>query len=94
MSDSLKILQQQRLIEIGQYLKQVRQERQTDLEELSKQTKICLQYLKAIETGDFQQLPEATHIRGLIKQYGDALKLSGQKLAMTFPLELQWAQLE
>lgn len=94
MSDNLEIIQHQRLIEIGQYLRYVRQERKADLKEISEKTEICLQYLEAIEAGNFQQLPEAIYIRSLIKQYGDALKLSGQSLAMTFPLELKWARLE
>jgi cytoskeletal protein RodZ len=94
MADNLEILQQQRLIEIGNYLRYIRQERKADLKELSEQTQIRLEYLEAIEAGNCKQLPEAVYIRSLIKQYGDALKLSGQKLAMTFPLELKWAQLE
>jgi len=94
MADNLEILQQQRLIEIGKYLRYVRRERKADLKELSERTRISLQYLEAIEAGNLKQLPEAVDIRSLIKQYGDALKLSGQKLAMTFPLELKWAELE
>jgi cytoskeletal protein RodZ len=85
----LPILQQQRLEEIGKYLRQVRLERQMSLETISEHTKIRCFYLAAIEAGNVEHLPEAVYVRGFIKQFANALELNGQELAMTFPLEFK-----
>jgi cytoskeletal protein RodZ len=87
MRDTLTILQQSRLEEIGKYLQQVRLEAHISLADISRKTKINQLYLAAIEKGDLKYLPEPIYIRGFIKLFANTLRLQGEELALTFPLE-------
>jgi cytoskeletal protein RodZ len=87
MTNALEVLQQRRLEEIGQYLRQMRVERQLNLRRISYVTKLKLADLNALETGSLKELPPAPEVKDLIKLYADALNLNGQELATTFPIE-------
>jgi len=87
MTNALKVLQQRRLEEIGQYLRQIREERQLKLRRISHATKLKLAGLHALEAGSLKELPPAPEVKNLIKLYADALNLNGQELATTFPIE-------
>ncbi|ACK72684.1 conserved hypothetical protein [Gloeothece citriformis PCC 7424] len=80
--------QQAKLIEIGAKLQQIRTEQGLSLETITKQTRIPVRLLKAIEAADMDSLPEPVYIRGLIKQFADFLGLEGSPLARTFPVYL------
>jgi cytoskeletal protein RodZ len=79
--------QAQKLAEIGDYLRQVREHNQLTLEQVASQTLIQARLLRAIETGNLQPLPEPVYIRGFIKRYAAALGLDGGELAQAFPIE-------
>ncbi|MEL6400559.1 MAG: helix-turn-helix transcriptional regulator [Cyanobacteria bacterium J06626_4] len=82
----LRILQQVRLAEIGQYLSQLRREQEILIDHISVQTKIQVYQLEAIEMGDVSCLPPAIYIQGFIKLYANALNINGTAIASTFPL--------
>jgi cytoskeletal protein RodZ len=67
--------QVERLREIGQYLKQVREERQLSLEEVSAHTRIQTRLLRALEAGDVAELPEPIYVQGFLRQYATLLEL-------------------
>jgi cytoskeletal protein RodZ len=79
--------QAEQLTQIGDYLRQVREENLLSLEEVSIKTLIQPRLLRAIETGKVQQLPEPVYIQGFIKRYADALGLDGTQFAEAFPVE-------
>ncbi|PLX22065.1 hypothetical protein C0584_00885 [Candidatus Parcubacteria bacterium] len=61
---------------IAKDLKRAREERGLGLEEVSRQTKINLKYLRAIESGDFSALPSGLYARKFLKQYAKFLSLN------------------
>ncbi|MCU0568520.1 MAG: DUF4115 domain-containing protein [Oculatellaceae cyanobacterium Prado106] len=91
MTRETSLLQQQeqqgeRLEQIGDYLRQVREESFLSLEEVSTRTLIQPRLLQAIETGKLQQLPEPVYIQGFIRRYAEALGLDGSEFADAFPV--------
>jgi cytoskeletal protein RodZ len=83
-------LEQQRaekLAQIGATLRRRREEKQIPLERIESTTRIRQSFLRAIEAGNLDKLPEPVYIRGFIKQYADVLDLDGTELANSFPLE-------
>ncbi len=84
----LKFSKQQRaekLYEIGAQLNQFRQEKSLSLEQIAIKTRISKRYLKAIEQGNLDQLPEPVYVQGFIKRFADTLGLNGTKFASAFP---------
>jgi cytoskeletal protein RodZ len=79
--------QEEQLAEIGQYLRQTRQDSLLTLEQVNGTTLIRQSLLTAIEDGNLKALPEPVYIRGLIKRYADALGLNGDTLAAQFPVD-------
>jgi cytoskeletal protein RodZ len=78
--------QVERLGQIGDYLRQVREESFLSLEEMAVRTLIQPRLLRAIEAGTLQQLPEPVYIQGFIRRYAEALGLDGAQLAEAFPV--------
>jgi cytoskeletal protein RodZ len=81
-------LQEAALQEIGTRLRQIRIEQGISLEAITKQTRIPVRLLEAIETANLDALPEPVYIRGLIKQFAEFLGLDGVELASNLPVEL------
>ncbi|MBD3249955.1 MAG: helix-turn-helix domain-containing protein [Candidatus Pacebacteria bacterium] len=68
---------------VGQILKQARTEAGLSLTEVSAQTKIKLNFLKALEADQFKKLPAATFVKGFIRTYARILDLDdGALLAL------------
>ncbi|MBD0336197.1 MAG: helix-turn-helix domain-containing protein [Cyanobacteria bacterium Co-bin13] len=74
----------EQLQEIGSILKEARENRQLHLEDVADKTLIRGSLLRAIETGDLDNLPEPIYTRGLIRRYGEILDLDGETLASQF----------
>lgn len=90
MSRELSFLQQEqteKLVQIGDYLRQVREDSDLSLEDVAARTLIQSRLLRAIEQGKLNQLPESVYIQGFIKRYADALGLDGNQFADAFPTE-------
>ena len=64
----------------GQKLKQIRESQGISLEEISQKTHIRLNYLKAIESDDVDQLPSAVQMRGFLRLYANELGINLEKL--------------
>lgn len=54
---------------IGEILRDERLSRRFRLEDLSKKTRIRLEYLESLEKNEFEKLPSATFVKGYIKTY-------------------------
>ena len=86
----VQTLEQQRaekLAQIGATLRRRREDKQISLAQIESTTRIRQSFLRAIEAGNIDKLPEPVYIRGFIKQYAEALDLDGTELANSFPLE-------
>ena len=60
---------------LGRYLHDARQALGIDLHEAAQQTRIGIQYLKALEEEDFSKLPGEVFVRGFLKNYAKFLRL-------------------
>ncbi len=76
--------QAQRLVSIGQQLRQTREHHSLSLNMVATYTRIRSHLLQALEEGEINQLPEPVYTQGLIRRYGDALGLNGEELATFF----------
>jgi transcriptional regulator with XRE-family HTH domain len=76
------------LQEIGGQLRQLRQQRQLTIDDLSARTRIQPRLIQAIEEGHLEMLPEPVYVRGLVKKYGDSLGLNGIAISAQVP---NWA---
>jgi cytoskeletal protein RodZ len=86
--------QAEKLAEIGAKFKQIREDKDLSIPYLTATTLISERYLRAIEDGEIESLPEPIYVRGFIRKYGDALGLGD--LSDEFPLnssppEQKWA---
>lgn len=64
----------------GVALRDAREERKISLEEVAQATRIRLNYLQAIESGDLDRLPSKAQARGFIRAYAGYLKLDAEPL--------------
>ena len=60
---------------LGQYLRNAREARGIALRDAAQQTRIRLNYLKALEEEDFARLPGEVFVKGFLKNYGKFLRL-------------------
>lgn len=75
------------MIRIGDRLKEERERQGYSLEDVAKSTKIRVQFLKAIEDGDYSTLPSVTYVQGFVKNYIDFLGLPQKQLLALFRRE-------
>jgi hypothetical protein len=61
---------------LGSYLRAARETRGLDLRDAAQQTRIGINYLKAIEDEDFSKLPGEVFVKGFLKNYARFLGLS------------------
>ena len=66
--------------ELGQILRQARENKELSIEEVYEKTRINVRYLEALETGDYTALPSATHARGFLRNYARFLGLDPEPL--------------
>lgn len=78
--------QAEKLAELGEILRCLRQEKDFPLEKIAAKTLIQRRLLQAIEQGKLDELPEPIYIQSFIKQYADTLGLNGQELSSSFPI--------
>lgn len=60
---------------LGTYLREAREARGLDLREAAQQTRISINYLRAIENEEFSRLPGEVFVRGFLKNYAKFLGL-------------------
>ncbi len=71
----------QKLVELGEQLRQKRQLQALSLTEIASRTLIREHRLEAIEAGKLEQLPEPIYTHALIKQYTNVLGLEEEFLS-------------
>ncbi|NUN66384.1 DUF4115 domain-containing protein [Pseudanabaena biceps] len=86
--------QAEKLAEIGAQFKRIREDKELSIPHLTATTLISERYLRAIEDGEIDSLPEPIYVRGFIRKYGTALGVGD--LSEDFPLnsalpERKWA---
>ncbi len=69
---------------LGKYLRDARESRGIDLRDAAQQTRISIQYLKALEAEDFSKLPGAVFVRGFLKNYSKFLRLDESEVMARF----------
>jgi len=72
---------------IGTLLKQVREGKEIPIEEASRDTKISLRYLMAIEDGRWRDLPGSTYTKGYLHIYADYLGLNAKEIIRQYEQE-------
>ena len=60
---------------LGQYLREAREAMDVDLRDAAHETRISVNYLKALEEEDFSKLPGEVFVKGFLKSYGRFLQL-------------------
>jgi len=70
--------------ELGQFLREKREEKGMSLEEVSVATKIGVRVLLAIEEGDLSKLPPKAFVRGFIQSYAKYLGLDVKEILDKF----------
>ncbi len=66
--------------EIGQILREARENKGLSLDDVQAQIRINTRYLEALEAGDYAVLPTPVHVRGFLKNYARYLGLDPQPL--------------
>jgi cytoskeletal protein RodZ len=72
---------------LGEKLKKMRSDKRIALNEVSRVTKIRLEYLQFLEEGNYDELPADVYVRGFLKSYGDFLGVEEQHLMKLFEKE-------
>lgn len=83
----MNVGQVETLTELGDRLRQFRQNRDLSLEYVAGTTMIPVRLLRAIEEGDLSRLPEPVYIQGFIRRYADAIGMDGLEFASAFPTQ-------
>lgn len=76
----IKPAQQEKLKKIGFHLHQIRIEKNISLEAITQKTLISDRLLKAIESGNIEELPELFYTRALINKFAQAIDAQGINL--------------
>jgi cytoskeletal protein RodZ len=74
--------------ELGQVLRQAREEKGITLDDIQKATKIQKRYLEAIERGHFHVLPGHFYARAFIKSYAEVVGLDPSQILSHFQADL------
>jgi len=72
---------------LGEKLKKLRSDKRIALNEVSRVTKIRVEYLQCLEEGKYDELPADVYVRGFLKSYGDFLGVDEQSLVKLFEKE-------
>ncbi len=84
--------QQQKLIEIGSNLRNVRLNKSISLDSVAENTLISKRLLEAIEAGDLEELPEPFYIQALISKFAREIGAENVELEITPIAESERAQ--
>jgi curved DNA-binding protein CbpA len=69
----------------GELLREIREFKGVELAAISEHTKISRRYLQAIEDEDTGRLPEATYLKGYLKQYAAMIGLNPELVVSHYP---------
>ncbi|MDX1535641.1 MAG: helix-turn-helix domain-containing protein [Candidatus Spechtbacterales bacterium] len=74
---------------LGEQLKQIREQADLTLEDISERTKIQLKYLERLEAEEFDKLPKLVYVRGFIQKWASACNVGSEELMLQFQRENQ-----
>ncbi len=69
---------------LGSYLRNAREARGLDLRDAAQQTRISINYLKAIEDENFSKLPGEVFVKGFLKNYARFLRLPEDEVVIRY----------
>lgn len=72
---------------LGEILKGSRESQNLTLEKVASELLLKKEYIEALETGDWQALPEPGFVRGFIKSYAQLLGLDSERLQALYRAE-------
>lgn len=76
------------MTELGNRLKEAREEKGMSLDDLQAATKIQKRYLTALEEGNYDIIPGKFYVRAFIKQYAEAVGLDSELLFEEFKKDI------
>lgn len=79
---------------IGNLLKERRKERQLTLSQISEITKIRMEYLKAIEEGNYNIFPSEVYLKGFLKNYAKFLGVNTERALAMYRREREFQSQE
>ncbi|MDM5198935.1 DUF4115 domain-containing protein [Fictibacillus enclensis] len=82
------------MTELGNFLREKRDEKGFSLEQLQTETKIQKRYLQAIEEGRYEVLPGSFYARAFIKNYSETVGLNYEEVFERFESEIPKAEKE
>ena len=99
METEADILKEKQKITVGAYLSQERKRKEISLVDVSKVTRIAVQYLEALEKDEFQSLPASIFVRGFLRTYAVHLGLDPKEVLRIYEAqmssldepEMEWA---
>ena len=65
---------------VGQYLRELREERKMSVEEVSRATRVPMASVERIETDRFDELPGEVFVRGFLKSYARSLGIPSDEV--------------
>lgn len=75
------------MIKIGDKFKEERLQKNLSLEDVSKSTKIKVDFLEAIEDGEYKKLPSVSYAQGFVRNYAEFLGLNEKETMAIFRRE-------
>ena len=72
---------------LGEKMRRARSEKRIGLPEIAKNTKIQLEYLEYLESGNYNGLPADVYVRGFLKSFADYLGINEEYLIKSFNKE-------
>ena len=79
---------------VGQYLKRERELRGISIEEISADTRVGLEFYKALERDEYEPLPHPTFVKGFIKAYCKYLGLDDTEALLKYETHVKEAEEE
>ena len=74
---------------VGRVFQQSREEKKVSLESVARETRIKMDFLRAIEEDSFQEIPCETYVRGFIRSYAKFMHLNGEELIDLYDLQVE-----
>ncbi|MBI2848819.1 MAG: helix-turn-helix domain-containing protein [Chloroflexi bacterium] len=80
--------------QLGDILRQARENKGITLDQVEKETKVKARYLQAMEIEDFKAFPSPVHGRGFLRNYALFLGLNPEEICALYPEEVRPRRLE
>ena len=74
-------------ITVGRLFQKEREEKNVSLETVSRETRISLAFLRAIEEDAYQLIPADTYVRGFIRSYAKLLHMNADEILDLYRLQ-------